>query len=92
MQFLTFSILPSPHLLIYCRLANLSRKSKCLVQAIAVQMPLHHYEDALHKLVENEMGAVPISFVENSAQRTLGSSSPFDLLGSYSPTLSPGPK
>jgi hypothetical protein len=56
------------------RLAELSKSSKCLLQALAVQLPFHTYEEEVRNAFEKVLAPVPTSFVEPSP--AVGADSP----------------
>jgi hypothetical protein len=61
-----------------------SAKSRCLLQALPVQMPFHAYEEEVYKLVEPQMPVLSPLHVEVDLSRSTDS-----LGGSVALTLSP---
>ncbi len=50
------------------RLVEISASSKCALQALPVQLPLHTYEDEVYALCEAGMPAPPPSWADNQSQ------------------------
>lgn len=62
----------------------MSAKSRCLLQALPVQMPFHSYEEEVYKLMEPRMPVLSPLHVEVDLSRSTDS-----LGGSVALTLSP---
>jgi len=67
----------------YYRLCEVSLQSRCLVQALPVQMPFHAYEDEVYALMEPRMPVLNPLHVEMDLSRST------DSLGNFSMSMSP---
>ena len=66
--YLTFFFCPA----VRYRLAELSKASKCLLNALPVQLPFHLYEEEVYKLVEPMMPQLINTFVERRESNAKG--------------------
>ena len=73
----------NPSLLLKCRLCELSAQSRCLVQALPVQLPFHSYEEEVYALMEPRMPVLNPLHVELDLTRST------DSLGNFSMSMSP---